>query len=461
MRWKWIALAGFVAMAGPANAQPMQIPDTWGGDLVSRPRLTGDWGGIRDKLGRRGIVLDVNLLQTFQGVASGGRDTGVEYGGSADYRLHLDTEKLGLWPGGFVSLHAESSFGENVLGDAGALSPVSGDAMFPIPNESVSTLTNLTFMQFLSPRFGIFFGKVETIEGDANAFAGDHRTQFLNLGFNFNMTTLLTPVSALGGGIVLVPWDDATLSLSVLDPSGQPDESGFGDAFTDGVLVAGEGRTAVKLFGLLGHQLIGFTWSNKDRLSLRQDPSNVARLILFQRLPRLQNPGPILRRILERFFPGLLLPVAPLERVSDAWSIYYNFDQYLWSPVGDPTRGVGLFFRIGLSDGKANPIKYHYSVGIGGKGIVPGRPDDTFGVGWSRLIFSDDLFPFLRSSLDLGLDHEDVIELFYNVAVTNWLHVTADLQVIEPGLTKTLNAGNQLKDVDTALVGGLRVRIQF
>jgi hypothetical protein len=28
-----------------AWAQPYPLPDTWGGDIFSRPRLTGDWGG--------------------------------------------------------------------------------------------------------------------------------------------------------------------------------------------------------------------------------------------------------------------------------------------------------------------------------------------------------------------------------------------------------------------------------
>ena len=31
-----------------SGAQPVPIPDTWGGDFLSRPRLTGNWGGFRD-----------------------------------------------------------------------------------------------------------------------------------------------------------------------------------------------------------------------------------------------------------------------------------------------------------------------------------------------------------------------------------------------------------------------------
>jgi porin len=90
-----------------------------------------------------------------------------------------------------------------------------------------------------------------------------------------------------------------------------------------------------------------------------------------------------------------------------------------------------------------------------------GSPRDTFGVGWSRVEFSNNLVPFLRQRLGLGLDHEDVVELFYNVAITPWLHATADLQVVKPGLAKFLNTANQLQDVNTAVVGGLRVYTRF
>jgi len=44
--------------------------------------------------------------------------------------------------------------------------------------------------------------------------------------------------------------------------------------------------------------------------------------------------------------------------------------------------------------------------------------------------------------------------------VTKWLGLTADVQIIDQGLKKQLS-GNQLKDVDTAVVGGLRAFIRF
>jgi porin len=207
---------------------------------------------------------------------------------------------------------------------------------------------------------------------------------------------------------------------------------------------------------------VGFGWSNKERASLDQDPSNIVRGLLFSRFPRLEDPGPILQRIVERFFPNLLTPVQPLNLKSDTWSVYYNFDQYLWHPGGDQTRGLGVFFRFGMSDGNPNPIKYAYNVGVSGNGIVPGRPRDTLGIGWARTEFSGDFVPFLRQRLNLGLDREDAVEMFYNVSITPALNATLDLQIVEPGLKKKLDASSgRLEDVNTAVVAGLRIYARF
>ena len=51
----WAIVLGLVVlvMVSPVNAQPVDIPATWGGDFWSRPRLTGSWGGLRDELGKK------------------------------------------------------------------------------------------------------------------------------------------------------------------------------------------------------------------------------------------------------------------------------------------------------------------------------------------------------------------------------------------------------------------------
>src|SRR5258705_4423130 len=161
-RWTFVLglTAAILATVGAAGAQPVPIPETYGGDLWSRPRLTGNWFGLRDEMGKKGIVFDADLLLTPQGVASGGRDTVAEFWGNAEYTLNVDTGKAGLWPGGFLRVLANSGFGESVLHESGAISPVNTGAVLPRPNEPTTALMHATFMQFLSPKFALVAGKV-------------------------------------------------------------------------------------------------------------------------------------------------------------------------------------------------------------------------------------------------------------------------------------------------------------
>jgi porin len=273
----WAVFLGLavLVMADPTSAQPVDIPATWGGDFWSRPRLTGSWGGLRDEIGKKGVVLDIDLLQTLQGVASGGRNQVATYWGLAEYTLNVDTQKLGLWPGGFLRVQGMSSFGQNVNHASGALISPSFVSLLPEPEHTTTGLMNLTFMQFLSKHFGVFLGKSSGLGADDNVFAHDYHSTFMNSGLNFNSALALFPLTAYGGGVVILPWEGAVFTAAALDPSGTATDNDIGDAFQDGVLVFAEGRITIKPFGLVGHQLLGGGWSNKERVSLKQDPSNV------------------------------------------------------------------------------------------------------------------------------------------------------------------------------------------
>jgi porin len=271
----------------------------------------------------------------------------------------------------------------------------------------------------------------------------------------------MVPLSAYGAGALYLPSHEVVLAAMVLDPDGTVMNNDLGDTFRHGVMLVGSADMKVKPFGLPGHQNLMLAWSNKDRTSLIQDPSNIASLLLTARFPLLGDPGPLLSEILARHPVPIPIPPRPLNQESETWAVAYGFEQFLWQPAGDPTRGVGMFFGAGVSDGKANPIRYSYSVGLVGKGVVPGRPRDDFGIGWARTEFSDNFVPYLRSTFGLGLEHEDAVELYYSASVTPWLTLSPSLQIVNSGLNKTLDSSGDLKDLGTIYIVGARVGIRF
>ena len=435
-------------------------PPTYAGDLWSRPRLTGDWFGGRDWLAKHGVTVDLDLTQVLQGVSSG-RNTGVSYDGIVNYELNTDTGKMGLWPGGFLKVQAYTTYGTLANNDSGAFVPVNVIGVLPQPDDNIATgLMNLTFAQFLSTWFGVAVGKFNTLSGDDNAFAHNFNTQFLNTALNFNPVLALAPFSAYGGTLIFLPWKGAQFTVSVIDPSGTATNNDISQAFNDGVGVGAEGRVTIKPFGLVGHQDLGFYWADKTRLSVNQDPTNIAKLLVADRFPRLQDPGPLLRELIERFRPDLLTPVQPAQTEGSTWAVYYNFDQYLWSPEGHPDRGVGMFFRFGMSDGNPNPIRYAYNVGLHANGVIPGRPKDSIGLGWARTQLSTEFVPFLRQEFHIGLNVEDAVELYYNAVLTPWLNLSASMQVVDSAVNKVHSSG-QLVNMPTSVVGGLRMYTRF
>ena len=97
-----------------------------------------------------------------------------------------------------------------------------------------------------------------------------------------------------------------------------------------------------------------------------------------------------------------------------------------------------------------NAYNMTMSGGLGGRGVIPGRPNDRMGIGVYGMFASDH---FQEKSLLLNelLDDEVGFEAYYNFAVTPWLQVSADVQYIDQGLTTS----------DDAWVVGSRLNVRF
>lgn len=431
-------LVGTGVCAPAGAAEPAAGP--YSGGVLARSTLTGDWLGARNTLADKGVIFDASVTQVTQGVVGGGKDGTWQYGGRGNLTGRLDTQKLGLWPGGFFTVELEGNWTDSVNGATGALAPVNTNQLFPVPTGSNLGLPELSYAQFLSHYVGGIVGKLDTMGGDANAFAdGKGDTRFLNLAFNINPVALVVPYSTLGAGVIVLPTADpnqAIVTLSVLSATGDATTAGFDNL--NGAIFAGEGRVRTDFFGLTGHQLLSAGYSNATYTSLDQR-------IEFE-------PGQ----------PGSGLDRSrTLTTKDDTWFMFYNFDQFLYETDKDAGRGIGVFGRFGASAGNPNPMQYFTSFGVGGTGAIPGRERDRFGIGFYYTTVKSPTLqhPLLGTRSFLG--DEWGFEAFYNIALTPWLFLTPDIQVVDPSQKRKIVRGSTIgtESIGTATVLGLRLQL--
>ena len=435
-------MAAFIVvccLAGAAHAEDQPGDKTFSGDFFSRSTLTGDWAGLRNDLKRKGVSIDLHLTHVEQGVVNGGLNSSWKYGGRGNLTVTVDTDKLGLWYGGFLTAELEGNFGHGVNAGTGGLSPVNTNQMFPISGKDQLNLPALYFSQFphfLSGYFGLVAGKLDTSGGDNNEFAhGKGDTKFMNMAFNLNPALMLTvPYSTLGAGMIILPTNDADaaiVSLNAVSAVGAADISGFNSLDGNKLTFSGEARVRTGFFGLTGHQLAGALYSNMTYNSLDQ---------------------------------RLILATHHIQEKQGSYAVYYNFDQYLYEPDRGSGRGVGLFGRFGATDGNPNPVHYMWSLGVGGKGAIPGRLNDRFGIGYYYLKIDSPRFTAPVNGIP-RLQNEYGVEVFYSIALAPWLLLTPDLQIIRPTQRGIVEQSLPLppfqKPVNTATVLGLRLQIVF
>jgi porin len=399
----------------------------FGGPFAERLKLTGDWFGIRDKLALYGITIDASLTQFFQGVASGGQDRALKYGGKIDYFLDIDGNKAGLWKGFFVTMHAETRYGEDVNGIDGMFSFGNFNMAFPKAGKNVTSITRLILSQLVSENFMVFLGKINSLDDFTLNFTGRNGIErFVNSAVVANIINArAVPYSTYGMGFSVLRDKAPMFTFVVRDPDDHPTTSDLDKLFAHGALLSATLKIPVAPLGLPGHQNVGINWSSRKFTSV--DPASFANI-----------PG-----------QGI---VAGQE--AGSWALWYTFDQYLWVSQSDANVGWGVFGMAGISDGNPNPVRWNMTLGIGGNSLVRGRKHDTFGVGYFRIGLSSDFKNLLSGSLappGLAQRDEQGVELFYNAALTPWCHLTVNLQIVEPST----------KNLHTTVLPGMRLKINF
>jgi porin len=414
-----------IAQGAPAAPQPAPT------GFVEQEELTGNWGGARIRWKDKGVVLDSSLTQFYQGVSSGGTGTSSEYNGTAQAELKFDLGKLAGWQFWSAEIKAEARFGGPLVTGTGTISPVNTAAIIPGADGTVFSVSALNFTKLFPVNlkegklFAVSFGRYNLLDLlDEDFFAGGGTERFLNIAQIGPLTVLRqVPLITNAVSMAYIRGGEPFFTFALMDPNDHSTDPGLSDLFADGVTFAPGINFPAKYFGKTAKHSFGGAVTTKEYTP-------------FDAIKQAIIPGP---------------PINPVEPQRGSWSVNYTFRQYI---VERSARdGWGFFGQVSFADQDTSPITTFFDVGLGGNGLLTGRPRDEFGIAYAYT----DLSEVLKDNLDLlplgrrRLQVEHQLEVFYNLHLTPWFQLTGDVQILRPNRPVA----------DTAVVPAVRVRVVF
>lgn len=386
------------------------------GTLWNRSNLTGDWGGTRSQLQERGISLGLESTTYYQGSLQGDGRQHFDASNRIDGFVNIDTQKLGLWQGGGFSAHLEYR-GDNMQNfRGGAILPVNSGTMLPLNSGNELEATSLYMSQMLGERTSLLLGKINAVDLlAADSFFGGWGTQrFWNMAFVAPPNGIVPAV--LMGGVLSHARGPYTFNAIIFDPADQTDNYSLSHLFDNGTATQLSAGWAGNLDDRASTATLAATYSTKGGADLDQ-----------LALPKDSRSGD----------------------KEHSYSVSLQFSHILLKSDQLEGKGLGVYGLTAVADGNPNVIKGSFAGGLAGHGMVPGRPSDSFGIGYFYYKFSSDLKSTLEPVLKLG--NEQGIEVFYNLALSPWLTLGGNLQWLDPAQDRR----------DKAVVSGLRLHVVY
>ena len=402
----------------------------YSGDIWNRNTMFGDFGGTRSDWYDKGFSLDMQLTQVLQGVASGGSAAGngnAAYNGLLEINAYLDTAKLGWWSGGLFAASLQTSWGNPLSSEVGNISPVNMTPFWPVPFDNTTRVTEYYLTQGLPHEMSLIVGRIDATNFlDTNKYANIPESQFLNASLNNDLLwgNLLT-FSTYAALLVTPVNENFAVATGVWTPGTQPDD--YGGDWNDVAAVINP-IFSYHIGGMAGKAQVTYAYSTKDTAPF-------------------DNP-----RVAPNAFSDIISDKEGISSRSGNWLVTFNLEQHLWTPQGlkenyasgaedfdNNPPGVGLFYRFGYMPENRNSFNMTMSGGLGARGIIPGRPNDRMGIGAYAMFASND-FKDASLLLDALLQDEVGLEAYYNLAVTPWMQISADVQWVHQGLSTSKNA---------------------
>jgi porin len=390
--------------------------------LAARANLTGDWGGRRSELAARGVEFGIGHFGDVFTVADGGVAQETYYAGLLEVGVGLDLEALLGWPGTRAFVLGIGTFGRDPGDGAGSVHAPSNLANVPTGKLLEAWLER----DFLDGRLAVLGGVYAVdSEFDVKETAG----VFMNGGFGTGLDLSETgfngpcvyPTTCLGVRVRYQPDETRYFQFALLDGvAGDPDQprgTQIELRSDDGLLMLGE--AGLQRIGASGRLLRGAVGAWHYTTG-------------FERLLQ----------------PEVVLD--PLQK-SGTHGFYALVEGTLYHEPGQVLQGLSGFVRVGGADESVNPVGRYAGAGLVYTGLLPGRPDDVLGLGFSAAFNGDD-FKQAQAAAGTPVDDAEIAwELSYWMPLLPWLSLQLDAQLIRNPSTDPA--------VEDALLFGLRYQV--
>lgn len=329
---------------------------------------------------------------------SGGVKRGGKTMGNLSLSANLDTEKAGLWPGGSIHLHLQANHGgsfSDFVGDLQTVSHIEAPA-------SVGLFEAYYQQRFAEDRLSLLAG-LYAVDSEFDTRHSSSLFVHSSPGTGGDLGQLgqngigIFPVGALGLRLRYenAGWYVQTAFLEGIP--GDPDEPHKNtmrwDADEGFFSISEVGHVWKDEHGELGKIALG-GWGYSERYSTHSNPE-----------PTASNRGGYLS--LEKTFIR----------------------------ESDPSQGLAGFLRLGVADGRVNPIENFVGVGIVYTGPFEGRDKDRIGFAYNGGFAGTD---YLRS--EPRDSNETNLELTYSFHISDNFSLQPDVQyVINPGFDPSLD----------------------
>ena len=320
---------------------------------------------------RDGITTDLTYTGEVWNNLSGGvnSDDGSHYTGRFDMYIRADLDKMDFGPGGIAVLRFQDLRGQGITeGITGAhqrISNIDGNA------GAGFDLTQLSQFWYersiMSGRLAVRLGRILADTEFAGATLG---ADFINTSLGWTHTIPMPAYPDPGYGAV------AFFQIS--------DSVGFKAGVWDG---APNGRH------------YGFSGTGKV-FSIYQFTANYA--LFDSQLPGNSHIG-------TWYHSGQFEDQAGGSIHDGNYGVYLGLSQFLTkeqTEIEGEYQGLGMFLQFGWAPKDRNKAENYWSGGLVYKGFLPGRDEDSVGIGIGNMNFSGEL--------PVGRSDETMIELFYN-----------------------------------------------